>query len=220
MRPRLVANLRVSELLQQRFELIAAAVDIADDVERTVLGLAVVPEWLTREDGGVDFFLRLQHVNVTEAFAAETAQRTVELALLVANNVRPKIAVWPRAIPVVADSLGKIQNNGDGQHVVFARQRDQRLPRLGLNVGRVDDRQASTNEPARSNKVQCGEGIIRRGLVVLVVRHECPESVRRQHLCWLEVLSRERRLAAARRSNQDDQRELGNREGHRTNTAI
>src|SRR4029453_9381318 len=97
---------------------------------------------------------------------------------------------------------------------------DERLPSLRLHVGRVDDGQASTRQAPRGDVVQRGKGVIRRGLVVLLIGHERTEPGRREHFRGLEVLPSERRLAAARWSDQDDQRELGNRERHRVKTAI
>ena len=91
--PRAAVVPLVPELLQQLFELVAAAVNVADDVERPGLALAVVPERLPLDDGRIDFFLRLEHVDVPEAFASEAAQRAMQLAPLVANDVRTEVAV-------------------------------------------------------------------------------------------------------------------------------
>ncbi len=44
----------VSELLQQGFELVEAAMDVPDDVERPVLGSAVVPQRLALDRGRLD----------------------------------------------------------------------------------------------------------------------------------------------------------------------
>ena len=104
--------------------------------------------------------------------------------------------------------------------MVLARKRNERLARLGLNVGRIDNRQLRARQPPRGHEVQRREGVVGRRLVVLVVRHERAEAIRRHHLGRLEVLAGERRLAAPGRSDQDHQGELGNREGHRANTAI
>ena len=154
-----------------------------------------------------------------EALASEPAQRTMQLAPLIADDVRTEVAVRPRSIAFVADALGQIQDDGHRQDVVFARKRDERLARLGLDVGRVDDGELPTRQPSRRHEVQGGKGVVGRRLVVLVVRHERAEAIRRHHLGRLEVLAGERRLAAPGRADQDDQRQLGNREhrvaGHR-----
>ena len=103
--PRTAVVPLVPELLQQLFELVAAAVHVADDVERPGLALAVVPERLPLDDGRIDFFLRLEHVDVAKAFASEAAQRTMQLAPLVPNDVRAEVAVRPRTIAFVADAF-------------------------------------------------------------------------------------------------------------------
>ncbi len=84
---------------------------------------------------------RLEDEDVAEAFASEAAQRAPQLALLVRTTCGPKSRSGPRPVALVADSLRQIEDDRDRQHVVLARERDQRLARLRLDVGRVDDRQ-------------------------------------------------------------------------------
>jgi hypothetical protein len=55
--------------LEQVAQLIATAVNVTDDVEWPSFVLPVVPQRLTSDNGRVDFFPRLQHVDVTESFA-------------------------------------------------------------------------------------------------------------------------------------------------------
>ena len=99
-----------------------------------------------------------------------------------------------------------------GMHVVPPRQLDERLARLGLHVRRVDDDEAAELQPLRGDEVQRLERGRRDGLIVLVVGHEPAEVVGRQHFRRLEVPARERGLAAARRADEHDERELG--DGH------
>src|SRR5262249_28013471 len=101
MRPAGVAVLRVSELLEQCLQFVVTTVDVADDVERPVLALPVVPQRLPLKDGRIDFVLRLEHVNVPKSFTSQSPQRAVQLALLIANDMRPEIAVRPRTVSVV-----------------------------------------------------------------------------------------------------------------------
>src|SRR5262249_54155991 len=130
MSPAGVAVLGVSELLQEIVQFVAAAVHVADDVERPVLALPVVPERLTLEDGRIHLVLRLEHVNVPESLAPEPPQRAVQLALLIANDMRPEITVRPRTVAVVTHAFGQIEDDRDRQYVVLASQGHQRLSRL------------------------------------------------------------------------------------------
>jgi len=57
--------------LKQNLELVATAVHIADDVERSVILPPVVPERLAFDDGSIDFVLRLEDVDVAEALTSE-----------------------------------------------------------------------------------------------------------------------------------------------------
>jgi hypothetical protein len=101
-------------LLEQTFELVAAAVGVADDVERSAVLFPVVPEWLTLDDSRIDFVLGLKDVDVAETLSPEAPQRAMQLALLIADDVRTEVAVRPRSIPIVADALWQVQDDGDG----------------------------------------------------------------------------------------------------------
>ena len=100
------------------------------------------------------------------------------------------------------------------------------LPRLRLDVRRVDDRQPARGQPLARDEVERPRRRRSSRLVVLVVRDERPAEVGREHLGRPEVLARERRLARARRADEHDQREVGNLElrrcapRQRSNTAI
>ena len=55
----------------------------------------------------------------------------MQLAPLVSNHVRTEVAVRPRTIAFVADAFRQVENDGHGQDVVFARQRNERLASSG-----------------------------------------------------------------------------------------
>jgi hypothetical protein len=78
---------RVPELPEQTLELIAAAVHVADEVERSAVLFPVVPEWLTLDDSRIDLVLGLEDVDVSETLSPEAPQRPVQLALLIPDNI-------------------------------------------------------------------------------------------------------------------------------------
>src|SRR5574338_863155 len=65
----------IPELVEQIVQLIAAAVNVADDVERPVIPPAIVPERLAHDFGGIGFGDRPQHVHVTEPFLLQISKR-------------------------------------------------------------------------------------------------------------------------------------------------
>ncbi len=101
---------------------------------------------------------------------------------------------------------------------------DQPPPRLRLDVRRVDDGEATRIESLRSNEVQHLERSVGRLLVVLVVGDEPAAEVGRDHLGLEEVARRERGLAGARDTDENDQAKVGDLDRlvrvHRVNTAI
>ena len=64
----------VTQLRQQLDQLIEAPMHIADEVERAVLVLQVVPERLPDEFNRLDFRQRPEHMNMAKSFALQPAQ--------------------------------------------------------------------------------------------------------------------------------------------------
>ncbi len=115
---------------------------------------------------GAYCFGRRQFEDVADAFAFQPAQGTAELLGLVADDMRPKLPVRAKHAAILAEALREIEDDGLGEEVELLGQRDQRLPCLGLNVGRIDDGQASASEPLAHVLMQKIEGVARRRLVV------------------------------------------------------
>ena len=89
---------------------------IPNDVERPMLRLAIVVERLAFDRGSVDFFRRRKLEDVPYAFALQTAHRAAKLLALIAHNVWTKLTVGTRGITVVAQTLGQIEDDGNGMN--------------------------------------------------------------------------------------------------------
>lgn len=158
---------------------------------------------------------------MAKSFTAKAAKGTMELTPLIPYNVRPEVTIQPRAVPFVTDAFGQVQDNCDREDVVLARQCHEGFARFGLDVRGIDHGQLPAGEPPGSDEVQRRERVVRCRLLVLIVRHEGSEAVRRQYFSRLELTASKRRLATAGGPDQDYQRQLRNRKGHaRVNTAI
>src|SRR5258706_1775701 len=118
---------RIAEMRQQAEQFVQAAVHVADDVERSMLMPQVVPERLTLDDKTFEIFRLLKDVKVPKSFSLQATQRTPHLLRLITDNMRPEIAVGTCAIALLAKLLGEVENEGHGQDVILARQRDQRF---------------------------------------------------------------------------------------------
>src|SRR5262249_10383131 len=105
----------------------------------------------------------------------------------------------------------QIQHQRHRDHVILARQCDQRLACLHLHVGSVDDGQLSGRKPFRSDKVQDLESFFGCSLVVLVIRHQGAAEVGRKHFSGAEVFVGKRRLAAAGWTDEYDERQFWDR---------
>ena len=126
---RAVRDHLVAELPEQRHELVEAAVHVADDVERSVLVLQVVPERLALDADGIHLLGGGEHEDVAEALALEATERPAELLSLLTNDVGPEVPVLATAVPLQTEALGKVEHDRDRQAVVASRERDERLAR-------------------------------------------------------------------------------------------
>jgi hypothetical protein len=204
----------VAELGQQRDQLVVAAVDVAHDVERTVLVAAIGPGPLALDHRALDLVDRAQHGDPAEALAGQAPEAAVQLLALAPHDVVAEVAVGPPAVALEADRLGHVEHHRHGQHVVGPRHLDQRPASLALDVGGVDHREPAPLEPLAGDVVQHVERVAGGRLVVLVVGHERPAPVRREHLAGPEVPGRERRLARSRGADQHHQAQLGDGDAH------
>jgi hypothetical protein len=173
--------------LDQQFgQLIEAAVDVADDVERTVVLLAIVPERLALDLrhlvdqplASARLRVEAQAMHVPESLAIQVSQRSAHLNNLVANDVAAKIPVGAAFIAFVADAIGHIQHNRHGQHIMLPRQLHQRLARLRLHVRRVNHRKQPARQPLGGHVFQHVKRVPGRLLAVLVIADQPPAKVR------------------------------------------
>ena len=132
-----------SPAAEQGLQFVAAAVHVADDVERAVLVPLVVPQRHPLDRGRLDLLGRFEDEDVAEAFAlAGPASTGAAATRCCADDVRPEVAVLPAAVPLLADLLGQVEHDGHRQAVVLPGQRHQRLAGLRLDVRGIHDRQS------------------------------------------------------------------------------
>src|SRR3990172_3261959 len=143
---------RVAEAVEQSAQLIEAAVDVADHVERTAISAQVAPERLALDDGGVDLLRRSEHVDVPEALALQAAQALAELLPLLPDDVRAKGAIRTSPVALPADLLWQVQDEGDRQRVELASELHERLAGLRLDVGGVHHGEPAGGEPLRRDE--------------------------------------------------------------------
>jgi hypothetical protein len=128
----------VAQRPQKLDQLVAATMNVADDVEWSVVCLPVVPEWLARDRYGIDLLGRSKHVQLPKALTLQIAQRAMQLASLLSNHMRAEHTIGARAIPLATDVLRKIEHDRNGQHMIAPGKLDKRLSGLSLYVRRVN----------------------------------------------------------------------------------
>ena len=100
----------VAELLEQLLQLVAAAVDVADDVERAVL---VACGRSTAASRSIVAASTSSGESSTKTWRKPSrcrpAQRPAQLRALLADDVRAEVAVGPAAVPLLAEPLGQVR---------------------------------------------------------------------------------------------------------------
>ena len=212
-----VTVLGVAERGEQRLQLLVAAVDVADDVERA-LSCSRLAHSGARTISTSS--LGLDDVREAEALLLQVAQRAAQVPCLAADDVRAEGAVRTRGVARLAGRLGRVDDDRGREQVVLAGDPHERLAGLLLDVGGVDDRQPAAGEPPGRDLVQHRERVLGRVLVVGVVGHERAAEVGADGLRGQEVTGRERALAGAGGTDQHDEAGVAQLDLHRSNTAI
>jgi len=163
--------------------------DVADNVERSVLIPPVNPERLALHDGRIDRLFRLQREDVSKAFSLQEPLRPTHLVALPMDDILPHGAVGAQLVPLDHDSLRHIEDDADDEAVVLLGEFDQRLARLRLHIRRVNDGKAATLQPLRGDQMQDLEGRRRRILRILIIRHQGATQVGGNDLGRLEMLA-------------------------------
>src|SRR6266550_669432 len=194
--------------------------DIADDVERSMLIASVYPERLALHDGRIDGLFGLQGENVSEAFALQEPLRSTHLVALPMDDILPDGAVGSLLVPIDHDSLRHVEDDANDEAVVPLGEFDQRLARLRLDIRRIDDGQAAALQPLRGDQMQHLEGRGGRILRILIIRHQRATEVGGNNLGRFEVLTGKGRFPRSGRADQDHESEFRNLDRHWLNTAI
>jgi hypothetical protein len=213
-RPRAVRCDLVTEPCEQRLQLVAAAVDVADEIERAMLVALVVPQRHALDGRRVDLLGARQLVDVAKPFAAQAPHGTPKLVELLANDVRSEVALGAVPIPIMTEPLRHVEHDRKGETVMLPCDRHQRRPRLGLDVGRIDNGEPAEREAFADDVVEQLEGVARGGLIVLVVADHAAASVGRDDLRRQEMASRERALAGPAGTDEHDERQFRDGEIH------
>ncbi len=200
----------ISETGQQFRQLIETTVDVADDIERSVVRTPVGPKRLPADLEPVDLLRGFHHLNLPEAFLLQPAQTFPQSPRMVAGNMFAESPVWPVFIAGEADFRVYIQDQGDRQGMVFPCQRHQTGPVFPLDRRCIDDSQQAPFEPQPGGVGQKVEGIGRCRLIRFVIRNQRAAVVGRHDLGFQEMFPGKAGLARARRPDQNDQGEVGN----------
>jgi len=137
--PDVVALDAVPELSEQDLELSAAAVHVADDVERPGLVAQVVVQPRAGDRGRGHVLLGAQNVDGSKALPLQPAKAPPELIALTAQHVRPELSVGTARVARRADARGQVEHDRYRQHVVIPRHPHQVSAWARLDIRGVDD---------------------------------------------------------------------------------
>jgi hypothetical protein len=163
--------------------------DIADDVERAMFVREVVPEGPPFNGDSLNFLHGIELKDVSETLSLEPSQGTPKLLMLPPDHVPSEIATVSLSVPLPTHSLRYVEHNRHRKEVVLAGQLDEWPACLGLDIGGIHDGQLGIRQALGSDEVEDLEGILRDGLVVLVISDECTTEIGAQDLGRSEMLT-------------------------------
>jgi hypothetical protein len=98
---------------EQLFDLVAAAMHVADEVEWTVIVLPVISQRRPLDRDRFDFLWRFQDDDVAKSFTFQRSERPSQLGSLLPNDVSAELTVSPLAIALLAYLFGQVENNSN-----------------------------------------------------------------------------------------------------------
>ena len=200
----------VAQPVEQAQQLVMAAVDVADDVERAGVVAAVAPDPGAEHLNRVEFLGRTERVDPRESLLAQPLRAAAQRVVLAPDGPRGRAAVPALLVVLEAHVQGDVEHDGGGEHVPSACEFDDGLAVLGLRVGGVDHGEAAEFEALVHDGVKQLEGGRGDRLVGRVVADEGSAVVARHDFSGGEVPAGERRLARAGCAAQHHQPDLGN----------
>jgi len=89
-------------------------VDVADDVERTMLVAPVVQQPLSDDRRPGYLLHRAQDVDSAEALLGQAPQRSAQLVTLPVDDMTAEVTLRPVGVAGHADGFGQVENDGHG----------------------------------------------------------------------------------------------------------
>jgi len=136
-------------------------------------------------------------VHVAEAFAVELADLALQIGGLLADDMRTELPVGTRFVAFAADLLAGIEDDGDGECMIFPREPHQMRAVLLAHIGGVDNHQLPPLQADFRYGVDQRERVRGGVEAVLIVLDETTAGVRRDHLGRFEMPPGEGRFARA-----------------------
>ena len=93
-------------------------------------------------------------MNLAKTFPLKLLQRLLQLTDLIPNDMRPKISIWTARIAVMADSLGHVEHDDHGDHMVLTRKLQESAPSERLHIGCVNHDQLAKCQSFACNEVE------------------------------------------------------------------
>jgi hypothetical protein len=108
----------VPKLLEQLDQLVVAAVDVADNVERSVIGTPVRPRGLALDLDGLHLLGAAEDEDTAESFSVEPAEGALQLRELLTNNAPTEIPVGSTGVAIDAQPLRQVEHDCHWQDVM------------------------------------------------------------------------------------------------------
>jgi hypothetical protein len=161
-------------------QLIGAATDVADDIERTVVVSLVGPKRLARECGGVDARGAGKLPDLAKTLALQATKAATYLRDHALDHLTAEGAARPRLVALDANVDAGIEDDRNRQGMPLSRQLDPGLAIGGAEVGGVDNSEFSSLQSLAADFADQIEGIGGSTLVGLIVRDQRQEVLRRE----------------------------------------
>ncbi len=161
---------------------------------------------ITDHYGPSDFRCGAQVMDGNEPFGGHGGEGAVQPLMLATDGGRWRAGCGPRRVSLERIGQWQVEDDCHGRPAMAPSHVVQLLACPRLDVGGVDDGEATASQAHGTDSVQQVEGVIRGSLRRWIVGDQRAEPIRREDLGRLEVASREGGLAGCGNADQEDKR--------------
>ena len=130
----------ITQLIKQHFQLITAAVNISDDVKRSVQVFLVIPQLCADNLCVVELFKRVYHIHKAETLTLQALDTALHISAVLTDHTLGEITLRTGFVALLHDLLGQVKHDRRRMDILLSCKVDDLFSCTLLDISRINDR--------------------------------------------------------------------------------